>query len=73
MPIYEFICRQCQSRFECLTKIGGEKDVICPFCQSTNIFKIFSSFGIGGSSNRLKATTSSGCSTCSTRSCSTCR
>lgn len=73
MPIYEFICLQCQHRFECLTKIGGEKEVVCPACGSSELSKIYSSFGIGGGSNRLKGSSSRGCSTCSSRSCSTCR
>jgi len=72
MPIYEFMCKKCCHHFEALVRIGGEKGVSCPECQSPDVQKLFSSFGIGGASNRLTASSNS-CSTCSTKSCSTCR
>ncbi|MGQ9470409.1 MAG: FmdB family zinc ribbon protein [Candidatus Aminicenantales bacterium] len=73
MPIYEFICRQCGQRFECLTRIGNEKEVTCPSCGSAELTKLFSSFGISGGSSRVSSDSGSGCSSCFSRSCSTCR
>jgi len=72
MPIYEFACEKCLGRFETLIRLGAEKSVVCPACGSSRIKKQTSCFGIGGGSSRLKKT-SSGCTTCSTKSCSTCR
>ncbi len=71
MPLYEFFCDDCRRRFETLTRIGGEADVRCPTCGRGKVRKLVSAFGIGGGGSRLKAS-GSGCSTCSSSSCSTC-
>jgi putative FmdB family regulatory protein len=71
MPIYEFICGKCGRKFETLVRLGGEKGVCCPECGSAAVQKLLSAFGIGGGSSRLKTATSS-CTTCSSKSCSTC-
>jgi putative FmdB family regulatory protein len=71
MPIYEFICRKCGRRFECLVPMGKEKDAVCPGCGAADGKKILSSFGIGGGASRFKGSSSS-CGTCSGKSCSTC-
>ena len=71
MPIYEYACEKCGTRFERLVSPGKDKDVVCAECGSADVRKIVSCFGIGGGSSRLKAS-SSGCTSCSTKSCSTC-
>lgn len=72
MPIYEFICRKCRNHFETLVSMGKEKSVSCIECGSKDIEKLFSTFGIGGGSNRL-STSSEACTTCSTKTCDTCK
>jgi putative FmdB family regulatory protein len=72
MPIYEFVCDDCGCRFEALVRLGGEKTVTCRSCGSARIVKQTSSFGIGGGQSRLKQS-SAGCTSCSSKSCSTCR
>ena len=71
MPLYEFACKKCGQRFECLVAVGKEKDVVCAECGSADVQKMISGFGIGGGSSRLKGS-SSACTTCSSKSCSTC-
>jgi putative FmdB family regulatory protein len=71
MPIYEYVCKKCARRFECLVQGGRDKEVVCPDCGATEPQKLISGFGIGGGSSRIKSS-SSGCTTCSTKSCSTC-
>lgn len=71
MPIYEFLCKTCGHFFERLTSLGGEKDIVCPECSSSDVQKMISSFGIGGGASRLKESGSS-CTSCSTKTCSTC-
>ena len=71
MPIYEYQCKMCSRRFECLVSVGKDKDVVCPECGAQEPKKLISAFGIGGGSSRIKASTS-GCTSCSTKSCSTC-
>jgi len=72
MPIYEFICHACGHRFETLVRLGREKDVCCATCGGRDVRKLFSSFGIGGGASRIKSTAAS-CTTCSSKSCSTCK
>ncbi|MCX6571184.1 MAG: zinc ribbon domain-containing protein [Candidatus Aminicenantes bacterium] len=71
MPIYEYLCKKCGRHFECLVSAGKDKDVVCPECGSSEPQKMISCFGIGGGSSRIKAS-SSGCTSCSTKSCGTC-
>ncbi|MDD8019667.1 MAG: zinc ribbon domain-containing protein [Acidobacteriota bacterium] len=70
MPLYEYICLRCQQRFEALVKMHQE-DITCPHCQSRQVKKLVSSFGIGGSSSQIKSGSGS-CSNCSSSNCSTC-
>lgn len=71
MPLYEYSCKKCGQRFECLVTVGKEKGVVCAECGSGDVQKLISGFGIGGGSSRIKASSSS-CTSCSTKSCSTC-
>ncbi|MBC7363915.1 MAG: zinc ribbon domain-containing protein [Candidatus Aminicenantes bacterium] len=71
MPIYEYICLKCQHKFEYVILPGKEVKISCPKCQSSEVKKLISAFGIGGGTNRLK--NSGSCSSCSSSSCSTCR
>ena len=65
MPIYEYNCQDCKSKFEVFVQRLSEK-IVCTNCGSKNIEKLFSSFATGGSS---KSETSRG-DGCSCGSCS---
>ncbi|HDH50692.1 MAG TPA: zinc ribbon domain-containing protein [Nitrospirae bacterium] len=69
MPIFEYTCQDCKNEFEKLVS-GTNPEVSCPKCSSKNTKKKFSVFGMGGGGE--KQTSSSGCTSCSTSSCSTC-
>ena len=47
MPIYEYVCMECESHFEELVRNGEEPD--CPDCASANVRKQFSVFATHGS------------------------
>ncbi|GHT42092.1 hypothetical protein AGMMS49921_06470 [Endomicrobiia bacterium] len=50
MPLFEFICKKCDEKFEAL--IFGKENPECPKCKSTEVAKQFSSFlAISSSSN----------------------
>lgn len=56
MPIFEYRCEDCNSKFELLHKSSVEsEEIICPSCNSVNNKKLFSSFsasvGSGSSYN----------------------
>jgi len=72
MPIYEFLCKKCGTHMEALVSFGREKSVSCRNCGNKDLEKLFSSFGIGGGSSKLKASSDS-CATCSATSCDSCK
>jgi putative FmdB family regulatory protein len=45
MPIFEYVCRECNHRFE--TLVHGSTVPACPSCHATKLEKQFSSFGVG--------------------------
>jgi putative FmdB family regulatory protein len=66
MPIYEYKCSECNTKFEVLHKSTAKQDdVICPTCNSVKNKKLFSSFC---SSINSESSVSSG--ECSTGQCS---
>ena len=46
MPIYEFVCMECESHYEELVPMGATAD--CPDCGSVNVRKQFSVFAAHG-------------------------
>jgi len=67
MPIFEYTCPSCGLEFEKL--VFGNATVSCPNCTSGEVVKKFSLFGMSGGEKQ----TASGCSTCSSGSCSSCK
>jgi putative FmdB family regulatory protein len=55
MPIFEFICKKCNKKFETLVFSNDEK-VECPACKSEEIIKQLSSFASGSNSSPSCAT-----------------
>lgn len=52
MPIFEYKCKQCDTKFEILHKSTQNTNAIaCPECLSTETKKLFSSFSSAGSSS----------------------
>jgi putative FmdB family regulatory protein len=49
MPLYEYVCQSCETRFEKLVKRFGEQ-VACPSCASDAVDKQLSVFAVAGSS-----------------------
>ena len=42
MPIYEFKCSDCKKIFEINKERDGDDNIICPYCGSKNVKRIFS-------------------------------
>ncbi len=52
MPIYEYKCSECNTKFDVLHKSTTiQEDVHCPACNSTENKKLFSSFSSSTSNN----------------------
>ena len=47
MPVYEFLCLQCQRRFERYVRTFGEA-VTCPGCSGSRVEKQLSTFAMAG-------------------------
>jgi len=68
MPIYEFICEKCKTIFETLVLSSrGERDVICPKCNTHQVKKKPSGFSCSCGSDSLKTSFSASCSSGPTR------
>lgn len=64
MPIFEYRCNSCNSKFEVLVKSSLSKEaVVCPNCKSTENKKLFSTFAASVNSNYSSS------SSCSDGSC----
>jgi putative FmdB family regulatory protein len=50
MPIYEYVCMQCESHFEELVRNGAQPD--CPKCGTADVRKQLSVFSAHGSSTQ---------------------
>ena len=45
MPIYEYECKACASKFEILQRINADnQDLVCPICSASKPTKVFSRF-----------------------------
>ncbi|MHB0999867.1 MAG: FmdB family zinc ribbon protein [Armatimonadota bacterium] len=62
MPIYEFECRGCGTRFEVLCSINSGSDgVTCPECESGDIKRLISTFYSKSSSSSGSCSCGSSC------------
>ena len=67
MPIFEFVCNDCEQPFEDLIFGSDVEGVICPSCGSEQVRKKMSTFaskiGSDGASLSLGASSAASCST----------
>ena len=59
MPIYEYVCMECESHFEELVRNGEEPD--CPDCGAENVRKQLSVFAAHGAAEQPTYGSSGGC------------
>lgn len=74
MPLYEYVCPKCKSRFELLRQMSQvDEGVLCPHCNS-RAEKVLSSFACFSKdeSGISSPVGGSPCSSCSTSSCDSC-
>jgi putative FmdB family regulatory protein len=71
LPLYEYRCLDCNSKFEVLSKSLSE-EVVCEKCGSKNVKRLISAFSFA-SIGDTGVSSSSSCSTCSAKTCSTCK
>lgn len=62
MPIFEYKCKKCDTKFEMLHKSQTNlQDVTCPNCKSTDNKKLLSSFSSTGFSSGSSSCESGNC------------
>jgi putative FmdB family regulatory protein len=72
MPLYEYICQQCQHRFDALRPMSNaDAPIACPHCGSQETRRAISLFAAIGSEG-LIAGGGSSCTACSATSCAGC-
>jgi putative FmdB family regulatory protein len=60
MPVYEYRCQRCGSKFEQLRRMAdADRDLICPDCKSESVERLFSCFAASSTSS---ASGGGGCS-----------
>jgi putative FmdB family regulatory protein len=62
MPIFEYVCRECNHRFELL--VQGSTEAACPQCRTTKLDKQFSAFGVGATSSWASSSGPGPCGSC---------
>ncbi len=77
MPLYEYYCADCQSKFEALRSMSqADEPITCRQCDGQHTARVFSTFAALSRSRdgqtRAVAGTCSHCAGCGTRNCSGC-
>jgi putative FmdB family regulatory protein len=62
MPIFEYICRQCNHRFEAL--VFGDEKAMCPRCQSKKLAPQLSVFSVAAKGGPASGPSTGPCGTC---------
>lgn len=63
MPIFEYICKQCDHRFEAISR--DQEAPVCPSCASADLDQQFSSFAVGSPQKSFASPQSGGaCGSC---------
>ncbi len=72
MPIYEYLCVDCQEKFEALRPMkDADVSIGCPVCDGLNTKRTLAVF-YAQSSGRVLANSQPKCTACSAQSCSSC-
>lgn len=77
MPIYEYLCPECDTKFEKMRPLSqSDQPAECPSCKkpARRKMSVFSAFSasLGGVPKTVPGAGSSSCSSCSSGSCSAC-
>lgn len=70
MPIFEYICKECDKHFEAI--VTGGRKAHCPACESTKLEQQLSSFAVGAVKGKGEFAKSAGSSRRSGGGCGSC-
>ncbi len=60
MPIFEYVCDDCDTRFEAIL-FRSDQPVRCPECTSDSVEKQFSAFAVSSGSDSSTASSAGAC------------
>ena len=74
MPIYEYVCQDCNTKFDALRSIrDADTPITCTHCQSQKTSRMISVFFAQSSNGAItKSSNGGGCAGCSSGSCAAC-
>ncbi len=74
MPIYEYICEDCNHHFDSLRSMNeADRPISCLNCNSEHTTRQLSTFfSHSDSRNNIVSTGNRGCASCNSKKCSTC-
>ena len=71
MPIYEYICKDCDRLFEKLVyRPTPAGDICCPQCGTRDVEQQVSTFAVSGTVKKVSG--GAGCGTCRSPNCGSC-
>ena len=75
MPVYEYFCSDCHTKFDTLRSMSrADEAIACETCGSPHTARVLSMFAFKGGDGAAVMRTSGGggCASCSSGSCATC-
>ena len=77
MPLYEYMCDECQCKFDLLRSFSQADDpVTCPYCEHAGARRLLSAFAAvstGSDGSTASVAGSSSCTSCAATSCAGCQ
>jgi len=72
MPIYEYLCKDCGTRFELIKPMSAaDEKASCPKCASLEVRRLISMVNAFSGGKNISGSSGS-CSSCSSSNCSSC-
>lgn len=73
MPIYEYLCKDCNAVFDALRSMQhADDEITCAHCTSGNTVRKISLFSAHSQGRVVTGGNSSACGSCASGACSTC-
>jgi putative FmdB family regulatory protein len=73
MPLYEYVCLDCKTRFDTLRSMkDADAPLQCANCSSDHTARLISLFNAQSGGRVVAGGAPTGCSTCSASSCASC-
>ena len=74
MPVYEYVCKDCDEKFEALRPMSkADSPIVCKNCSGKHTSRVMSVFAAHSDGKAVAATSGGGgCGSCSGGSCASC-